>query len=93
MTSFLKLSHYFLRDVFLADINTQIIQKTISKHHPLCECRETSTVELLQISLQTVFILILMFCFEFKSLNCNRNGHHYTFFSVDAAFYNNFVTM
>ena len=34
MTADVKLSHYLMRRVF----NTQIIQKTISKHHPLCEC-------------------------------------------------------
>ena len=47
MTSDVKLSHYFLFiEVKLRRVpNIQIIQKTISKHHPLCECRETSTVE------------------------------------------------
>ena len=42
------------RDVFLT---LKIIQKTISKHHPLCECRETSMVE--YISLQTAFLFYL----------------------------------
>ena len=36
-------------------LNTQIIQKIISKHHPVCECRETSPVD--YISLQTVVTL------------------------------------
>ena len=45
MTFDAKLPHHFLlikdinRDVVL---HTQIIQKTISKHHPLCDCKETS---------------------------------------------------
>ena len=52
MTSDVKLSHYY---------HTQIIQKTISKLHLLCECRETSTVEFI---LQT--ILILFYGLEFE---------------------------
>ena len=41
--------------------------------------QETSTVE--YISLQTVFILIQLF----SDLNCNMNGHHHEYFSVDIA--------
>ena len=41
------------------------------------------------ISLQTTFILIWMFW----SLNCNINGHHRKYFSVDIAFYNYYVQM
>ena len=40
--------------------NTQIIQGTISKHHPLCERRKTSTFEYK--SLETAFMVIK--CFE-----------------------------
>ena len=40
--------------------NTQIIQETISKHHPLCEWRKTSTFEYK--SLETAFMVIK--CFE-----------------------------
>ena len=58
MISDVKWSHYFLlikvKQRYV--LNFQIIQKTISKHHPLCECRKTSTVG--YISLQTVFLLI-----------------------------------
>ena len=39
-------------------LNTQIIQKTLSKHHPPCEFRKTSTVE--YISLQVVFNLNIL---------------------------------
>ena len=59
MTSDINLSPYYLlvkvnkqRRV----LNTQIIKKTISKHHPLCDCRKTTTVE--YISLQTVFFVV-----------------------------------
>ena len=56
MTSDIKLSHCFLlievKEKHVLD--AQIIQKTISEHQPLCECRETSTIE--PISLQTNFI-------------------------------------
>ena len=61
MTSDIKLSHYFLliKVKSIRILNNQIIQKKISKHHPLCECRKTSTVE--YISLQNVFIFIFIF--------------------------------
>ena len=67
MTSDVKLLHYFLlikveqRRV----LNTQIIQKTTSKQHPLCVSRETSTVE--YISLKTVFNLnVLKFELQYE---------------------------
>ena len=52
-----KLRHYFglIKVKYRLAPNTQIIQQTISKHHSLCEYRETSTVE--YISLQTVFLI------------------------------------
>ena len=42
MTADVKLSHYLMRRV----VNTQIIQKIISKHHPLCECFTVLRLEL-----------------------------------------------
>ena len=62
MTSDVKLSQYFLLikvnklTRVHSEKNTQIIEKIISKHHPLCEYRETSTFE--HISQNTVFISI-----------------------------------
>ena len=55
MTSDVKLSHYFL----LLRIKQRRVQKTISKHHQLCECRETSTAE---------YILHKLFLFQLKRL-------------------------
>ena len=67
MTSDVKLSHYFLlikvinRDMFLHSNHSE----NNLKHHPLCECRETSTVE--YISLHTVFILnVLKFELQYE---------------------------
>ena len=49
----------------MLNIFTQYIQEKISKHHPLCECRETSRIE--YISLQTVFLFSLnVFKFELQ---------------------------
>ena len=66
MTSEFKLSHYFLliKVKWRHVLNTQIIQKTISKHYPPCQYREAYSVE--DISLQTVFILIKMFEIKFE---------------------------
>ena len=50
-------------DVFLIVLNIQIIQKTISKHYPLSECRKTSAAE--YISPQTDFVLFLLFLVSF----------------------------
>ena len=87
MTSDVKLSHYLLLIKVNRDANSQIIQKTITRHHPVCECRKTSTAE--YISLQTVFILIQMFL----SLNWNMNGYHHKYFSVEIAFYNYYAKL
>ena len=32
-------------------------------------------------------------CFLTLTLNCDMDGHHHKYFSVDIAFYNYFVTM
>ena len=87
MTSEFKLSHYFLliKVKWRHVLNTQFIQKTISKHYPLCECSETFTVE--YILLQTLYFSLNILKFELQ-----YEWTHHKHFSVDIAFYNFYVT-
>ena len=87
MTSEFKLSHYFLliKVKWRHVLNTQIIQETISKHYPLCECSETFTVE--YILLQSLYFSLNILKFELQ-----YEWTHHKHLSVGIAFYNFYVT-
>ena len=93
MTFGVKSLHYYLLikvkpELQRRVLNTQIIQKTISKHHIPYECSKTSKVE--YISLKTVFLFYLNLNFPKFELQYEQNHKR---FSVDIEFYNNFVPM
>ena len=59
------------------------------KAPPSLWMQENCSTNVEYISLQTVFILIQIFW----SLNCNMNGHHHKYFSMNITFYIYYVTM